>query len=148
MTPFLKPLPRYRCHKEVSALKISAAIPNPRGFELHFVDQSFVPFQVDAFWVAKHLPSDKGYGHLVGGYAVWYDDGYLSWSPASAFEEGYTAIDDVPVAPPAAPPLNPDALCRNALARDGKPFPKSNCQRCGTLMRPGWTCADGVEVSP
>lgn len=36
--------------------------------------------------------------------------------------------------------------CRNALARDGKPYPKSNCQRCGTLMRPGWKCAEGVEL--
>lgn len=42
--------------------------------------------------------------------------------------------------------INPDAPCRNALRRDGKPFPKSSCQRCGPLIRPGWKCADGVEV--
>ena len=42
--------------------------------------------------------------------------------------------------------LDPNALCRNALAREGKPYPKSNCQRCGTLMRPGWKCAEGVEL--
>lgn len=42
--------------------------------------------------------------------------------------------------------LDPNAPCRNALAREGKPYPKSNCQRCGTLMRPGWKCAEGVEL--
>lgn len=42
--------------------------------------------------------------------------------------------------------LDPNATCRNALAREGKPYPKSNCQRCGTLMRPGWKCAEGVEL--
>jgi len=42
--------------------------------------------------------------------------------------------------------LDPNAPCRNALAREGKPYPKSNCQRCGTLMRPGWKCAEGVDL--
>lgn len=42
--------------------------------------------------------------------------------------------------------LDPNAPCRNALARDGKSYPKSNCQRCGTLLRPGWKCAEGVEL--
>lgn len=40
--------------------------------------------------------------------------------------------------------LNLDAPCRNALKRDGECYPKSNCQRCGTLMRPGWKCAEGL----
>lgn len=28
----------------------------------------------------------------VGGYYVVYEDGYESWSPAEAFEKGYTLI--------------------------------------------------------
>lgn len=40
--------------------------------------------------------------------------------------------------------IDRDAPCRNALARDGKSYPKSSCQRCGTLLRPGWKCAEGV----
>ena len=28
-----------------------------------------------------------------GDYVVIYDDGYKSWSPAKAFEEGYTRIE-------------------------------------------------------
>ncbi len=29
---------------------------------------------------------------IPGDYVVIYDDGYKSWSPAKAFEEGYTRI--------------------------------------------------------
>lgn len=29
----------------------------------------------------------------IGGYYVQYDDGYESWSPAKAFEEGYTLVE-------------------------------------------------------
>lgn len=45
-----------------------------------------------------------------------------------------------------APAIIEGAPCRNALARDGKPYPKSSCQRCGTLLRSGWKCANGVEI--
>lgn len=91
---FLRQLPRYRCHKQVSALKIKAVIPNPRGFELHFEDERFAPHEVPASWVAKHRsgPIDS-FELLAGGYLVAYDDGYLSWSPAGAFESGYTLIE-------------------------------------------------------
>lgn len=36
-------------------------------------------------WMTKHNP-------VVGGYLVLYDDGYCSFSPAEAFESGYTRI--------------------------------------------------------
>lgn len=35
--------------------------------------------------MAKHKP-------VAGGYFVVYEDGYESFSPAKAFEEGYTRI--------------------------------------------------------
>jgi hypothetical protein len=41
---------------------------------------------IDAPYIAKHNPQ-------VGGYFVEYDDGYHSFSPAEAFEAGYTLID-------------------------------------------------------
>ena len=28
----------------------------------------------------------------IGDYVVLYDDGYMSWSPVKAFEEGYTRV--------------------------------------------------------
>ena len=78
-------LPRYRCHKQVWALQIKYVIANPRGFELHFFNERYAPIEVDAVWVAKHSPAP-------GGYFVVYDDGYKSYSPAKAFEEGYSLI--------------------------------------------------------
>lgn len=94
MADFIIPLPRYRCHKVVSALKIKAVIQNPRGYELHFEDGRFVPIQVNTAWVIKQLTGDNGLNSLVGGYAVWYENGYVSWSPADAFESGYTLIEE------------------------------------------------------
>lgn len=79
-------LPRYRCHKEVHALKISHVLPNPRGIELHFSDTRYCPIEQSNAWFDKHKPE-------VGGYFVWYADGYKSYSPAAAFEEGYSLIN-------------------------------------------------------
>lgn len=45
----------------------------------------FPSFVVSAEYLAKHKP-------VVGGYFVVYVDGYESFSPATAFEEGYTRI--------------------------------------------------------
>lgn len=85
---FLKLLPRYQCHKQVNALQISGIFPNPRGVELHFVDDSVIPFQMTQDWYNKHVPH-------VGGYLVAYDDGYLSFSPADVFHAGYSRMDEV-----------------------------------------------------
>lgn len=85
---FLKLLPRYQCHKQVNALQISGIFPNPRGVELHFVDDSVIPFQLTADWYNEHAP-------LVGGYLVAYDNGDLSFSPADVFHAGYSRMDEV-----------------------------------------------------
>ena len=91
------PMPRYQCHKKVWALKIAAiARPGDRltdgvstvtggGALITPADAGYAPFGVDAEYVQKHNPH-------VGGYYVVYEDGYTSFSPAAAFEEGYTLI--------------------------------------------------------
>ncbi len=89
-------LPRYKCHKEVWALKIKAI-----AFDVDLADAagretdgsamitpdepSYAPFRVDREYLKKHRPS-------AGGYYVRYADNYESFSPATAFEEGYTRI--------------------------------------------------------
>lgn len=80
-------LPRYQCHKQVHALKVAQLMENPRGFELHFEDQSYVPMQFPHEWIVKHAAH-------AGGYFVWYADGHKSFSPADAFEAGYTLIEE------------------------------------------------------
>ena len=85
-------MPRYRSHKEVHALKIHAVTdPTAPGNEsdgsrlLHFEEAGYGALCVNHAYVRKHNPQ-------AGGYYVVYDDGYPSWSPAKAFEDGYTRI--------------------------------------------------------
>lgn len=87
-------MPRYKCHKEVWALKI-AKIDYHGNFNSEGAgglgatiipdDPRYAAFEVDNRYVMKHAPK-------VGGYYVVYDDGYKSFSPAKAFEDGYTKI--------------------------------------------------------
>lgn len=85
-------MPRYKCHKEVWALKI-AEIQDPTQPDCESdgsriivpADQGYAPFQVDHDYMRRNKP-------VVGGYYVVYDDGYKSFSPAKAFEEGYRLI--------------------------------------------------------
>jgi len=90
-------MPRYKSHKEVWAVKIAKlepscgerpATPNEEtdgGLIVTPAEEGFAPFKVDGAYVRKHNPQ-------LGGYYVVYQDGYKSWSPAKAFEEGYTRI--------------------------------------------------------
>lgn len=87
-------MPRYKCHKEVWALKIKDIQQAPANQEaLHPggdwiitpEDEGYAPFPVGYEWYTKHKPE-------VGGYFVVYKDGYKSYSPATAFEEGYARI--------------------------------------------------------
>lgn len=93
-------IPRYQSHKQVQALKIKLAIMNPRGVELHFENERFCPIQMPLEFARKHTDG-QGVQALAGGYVVWYKDGYTSWSPAEAFEGGYTLIQqhvaDLPI---------------------------------------------------
>ncbi len=84
-------LPRYRCHKEVWADKITAIIHDdgiapPMG---NHTTLCFDRGRVDVSkeYYEKHKPK-------VGGYYVVYKDGYESFSPADAFEDGYTLKDN------------------------------------------------------
>lgn len=87
-------MPRYRSHKEVYALKImDIRMPELQHGEVYdgrmiikSSDDGYSSFTVDAAYVKKHQPK-------VGGYYVRYKDGYESWSPAEAFEEGYTRVN-------------------------------------------------------
>jgi hypothetical protein len=82
-------LPRYKSHKIVEAVKINSlefggygsVVIQHAGGQLKTNDRYFEKFNGSAV---------KG-GDL--GYYVRYEDGYESWSPTKAFEEGYTKVD-------------------------------------------------------
>ncbi len=115
----MRQLPLYQCHKKVWALKIRAIVreelpkfsgatckgsqafgtacgncerckwEQSHGPQMRTMispaEEGYRPFFVSAEFLAKHKPE-------VGGYWVQYADGYQSFSPAAAFEEGYTRI--------------------------------------------------------
>ena len=74
-------MPQYQCHKKVWALKIRTVSTDHSI--LFFEDQDYSSLRVGIEYMAKHKP-------VAGGYYVLYEDGYKSFSPAKAFEEGYT----------------------------------------------------------
>lgn len=78
-------LPKYRSHKEVGALKIAKLEPNDEGALITPEDRGYIPIQVSKEYVEKHSPK-------AGGYFVQYKDGYQSFSPSQAFEEGYRRL--------------------------------------------------------
>lgn len=81
-------MPQYRCHKEVSALKIAAIeILNTGAAKIAPVNDGFAAFITGTDY-AKRFGGHEG----DLGYFVVYKDGYQSWSPTAAFEEGYTAL--------------------------------------------------------
>ena len=80
-------MPRYRSHKEVWALKIADIQHDHEGSTITPTNKEYAPFRVDTAYVDKHRPR-------IGGYYVVYADGYKSWSPPEAFEEGYTLIEN------------------------------------------------------
>ncbi len=103
-TGVVREMPKYKCHKEVWALKIKEIQRvEPTVEELQRIldsnqespvfdfaiitpeDEGFAPFGVGEKYFRKHNPQ-------VGGYFVVYADGYKSYSPAKAFEEGYTQL--------------------------------------------------------
>lgn len=84
-------LPRWQCHKQVWADRIVEIIkevssgPGDTGTRWILECGAFV-IVTDAM-VARNAP-------VVGDYYVQYEpDGYQSWSPAKAFEEGYTLLE-------------------------------------------------------
>lgn len=81
-------LPRWQSHKRVFADRIArigpvATMPAD-GIDRWVLDCGAV-VDVTPDLIARGSPK-------VGDYFVQYDDGYKSWSPAQAFEEGYTRV--------------------------------------------------------
>lgn len=81
----LNQLPLYQCHKKVRAIKIKRIESADSGERLIPEDENYNPIFVSSAYMQKHSPE-------VGGYFVLYADGYQSFSPAKAFENGYSPI--------------------------------------------------------
>lgn len=82
-----KKLPVYKCDKKVEAFKISSFGTASKDITTIFGFNGETA-HVSSSYIDKHDPD-------VGGYYVRYQDGYESYSPAAAFETGYTLIGNI-----------------------------------------------------
>lgn len=89
-------MPRYKCHKVVHALKIA----DVTGETITPADPGYAAFTVDPKLFLRFTPS-------AGDYYVVYEDGYASFSPAQAFEQGYSLLDQ-PARPANGIRITPD----------------------------------------
>ncbi len=89
-------MPKYQSNKKVWALKIKEIIfdsdlahkenrDTDGSATIIPEEKGYAPFKVDQQYCHKHAPK-------AGGYFVMYEDGYKSWSPADAFENGNIRI--------------------------------------------------------
>ena len=85
---------KYKCHKEVEAVKIrefglpGRTLEEAREAQVVRLVLEGHPHNVavTSAWMEKHKPEP-------GGYYVVYAGGYASYSPADVFEDGYAPID-------------------------------------------------------
>lgn len=84
---------KYRSHKEVWADKILRVEPDPKGGGGFCLNMESSPKQfVTENFYARGGPYEDDLGYLVK-----YEDGYMSWTPTKAFEEGYAKISAIGV---------------------------------------------------
>lgn len=90
-----RPWTRWQCHKIVQADKITEIAEADGMMKITMGEEPDAPVLVTSTlpavegeipWPVKHKPQ-------VGGYLVIYEDGYLSYSPAEAFEKGYRPLN-------------------------------------------------------
>jgi len=82
----MRDLPKYVSHKTVVAAKIFSVTLNRDDSAIIEFEDNLNTIVVNPEYVQKHNPE-------AGGYYVQYEDGYESWSPAYAFEQGYTRVE-------------------------------------------------------
>jgi hypothetical protein len=83
-------MPKYRCHKEVWALRIGAVSQGdgPDTVLLSFSEPEYAPLIVS---VLKRPTPHPGWYYVV--YDSPTNPGYHSFSPAREFEDGYALIE-------------------------------------------------------
>lgn len=98
---YLAMLPLWKCHKVVQAGKISfMARDEPNQLLMIHAEPSNMPFAVPLDFLYRHNPT-------IGGYFVVYEDGYISYSPAEAFEAGYHEVPPLGTASGGTPAQEP-----------------------------------------
>jgi len=79
-------LPKYRCHKEVRAMKIVDIEECDDAWNCKLTGEDGAVMHVGHGYMVKFSPS-------IGGHFI-EDNGFFGYSSAEAFEAGYTLIEE------------------------------------------------------
>lgn len=85
-----KQLPKWVSHKEIWGDKIIKIVRGAANVGTELTGDTWIIAEGCAIPVTTSLVARSE--PVVGDYYVKYADGYQSWSPAKAFEEGYTRL--------------------------------------------------------
>ena len=128
-------LPEYKSHKTVFAAKITElrGNGNPDMPDLVLGEIGGIVAMLPD-WHQKHNPE-------VGGYFVQYADGYQSYSPAKAFEEGYTPVTGNVAAP------SSDSAIEQEIQAKGLTAPRVTPEHIASVIvhEQYFTARDGAE---
>ena len=86
-------MPKYECNKKVWALKIAGIVGDQHG-GVYFqpAEEGYDKVPMSPEYVAKHKP-EVGCYYVVYALIPGETESYKSYSPAEAFESGYSLID-------------------------------------------------------
>lgn len=130
------PMPKYQCHKVVSALKIFDVVQAPDGgYTLYPHDPRYAPIQVTKDWYETRIGKVTDPGDQTRGYFVQYENQFTSWSPIRAFEDGYVLEDDA------------DASIIHGAARAAHESNRILCQALGDNSQVPWEQAPDWQKS-
>lgn len=88
-----KPIPQFRSHKVVGALKIESV--EIVGTDTTTDENPIALIGFGGKWDPVKMNLRGKPTPEAGWYFVMYPDGYISFSPGKAFEEGYTALESI-----------------------------------------------------
>lgn len=122
-------LPLFKSHKRVRAMRIAKikCTSNTPGATLFSDTTEILPIVVTEQYLLKHRPKE-------GGYYVVYDDGYESFSPAEAFESGYTPVEEITITVGTVAPAHP----LDRIARVCHEVNRAYCEALGDHSQPSW----------
>lgn len=87
---------KYQSHKIVEAGRVlSVGWRDPEGWHVYVdTDEGDTLVKLNDEEYQRLVSGNDESRKLTSGYLVRYSDGYISWSPAAPFEEGYTLVPD------------------------------------------------------
>lgn len=111
-----------------------------------FTTQTTIPVRVRIIVYENHRKPGS-YVYTVDNYGEIGPTDHAVWLEAEVPVRPITIEAQVSSTAPVSIQTTHPA-CRERQKALGMAYPRSSCEKCGTLLRPGWWCAEQVEQEP